>query len=272
VCAVVAFSASTVVFLAYAWWRTPDDFRLLRGRLRTVWLVNVMTAAAWLGFLYSLRHLEPAVVTTLYNGAGPLTVLAMGTGFYAQTRRTSGETAAYVGLAAALVGLAVIVLAGQSGLPSGSAIVQASAIAGAGLGGVAITVSYLYTRRLNDAGVSTEAGLGVSFFLTLVVAGGLELAIGTPEMRPAAGEMAWLTAVAFLLIVLPAMLVRIGVKRSSPLAANAFRTLGPVCVLAVQQFDGRLVFSGWTLACIIAFCVGSIAASIMRFWSERRAR
>ncbi len=272
--AVLAFASSTAVFLGYAAWRTPGDFACLRRHLPTVLTVNAATAAAWLAFLYALRHLEPAVVATLYNGAGPLTAIIAGRLGWttAIAKPAKAELLAYAGLTTALAGLAIVVLSNRSGLAQGDWPVQATALAAAALGGAAITVSYFHTRRLNDAGLSTEGGLGSSFVVALLAAAVLEAVQGTPERRPDIGDIAWLTALAFILIVLPALLVRIGVKRSSALAANVFRTLGPVCVFAVQQADRRLQFSGATLACIVAFCACSIAASVLRFWSERKTR
>lgn len=269
--AILAFGASSILFLGIAAVRYPRDFPLLAAFPGKVLWINVSTAAAWLGFLYALRHLEPAVVATLYNGAGPVTIIliALFGGTNKQDRLSLGEVTAYAGLAAALAGLMVVVMLDASGLSGGDPWVQASALAGAFIGGVFITASYLTTRQINDAGVSTEGALGASFLLTLLIAAALEFSIGDPAMRPEIGNGVWLTVVAFILIVFPALLVRIGVKRSSPLAANVFRTLGPVCVFAVQQVDGRLHFSGATLACVIAFCVCSIIASGLRFWGER---
>ena len=272
--AVLSFGVSTAVFLRIAAVRYPRDFRLLAAYAGKVAWINVSTAAAWLGFLYALRHLEPAVVATLYNGAGPLTILAI-----AAAGKVPGaakpvrlELLAYAGLAAALAGLALIVLMDRSGLTGGEPWVQVSALAGAFFGGVFITASYLTTRQINDAGVSTEGALGVSFLLTLLIAAVLECGDGSAAMRPGLADGVWLTGVSFVLIVLPALLVRIGVKRSSPLAANVFRTLGPVCVFAVQQVDGRLSFSGATLLCVLMFFVCSIAASALRFWGERNGK
>ena len=73
---------------------------------------------------------------------------------------------------------------------------------------------------------------------------------------------------AFALLVIPSFLVQLGVSRTTPLTANVLRALGPVCVFAVQQLDGRLTFSGGTLVCIVLFCFFAITASMLRGWSE----
>jgi F0F1-type ATP synthase assembly protein I len=46
------------------------------------------------------------------------------------------------------------------------------------------------------------------------------------------------------------------------------RSLGPIFVFAVQQLDGRIRFSGGTLACILAFICFAVLTSLLRGWAE----
>jgi hypothetical protein len=80
-----------------------------------------------------------------------------------------------------------------------------------------------------------------------------------------------LALTAFALITIPSFTLQLGIARSSPLAVNVMRSLGPVSVFAVQRFDGRLRFSGATLICIIGFCIFAIGASVLRAWTELNA-
>jgi hypothetical protein len=75
--AALAFGTSTLCLSGLALLRQPKDFeRLVRSPLMFAAL-NATTAVAWLSFFFGLKYLEPAVVATLYNGLGPLTVLAL---------------------------------------------------------------------------------------------------------------------------------------------------------------------------------------------------
>jgi hypothetical protein len=58
--------------------RQPKDFSKLATSPAMFVGLNVLTAVAWLSFFFGLKWLEPAVVPTLYNGIGPLTVLVLG--------------------------------------------------------------------------------------------------------------------------------------------------------------------------------------------------
>ncbi len=133
-----------------------------------------------------------------------------------------------------------------------------------------ITLGHLISRWFNDAGVHTDAVLGTRFLLTLGAAAVLEIVWGASSTRPALGALPFFAVAAFLLIVTPSLLVQIGVSRSSPLAVNVFRALGPVFVFAFQQFDGRLRFSGAILSCIVSFCLCAVGVSVFRGWREAR--
>ncbi len=271
--AVLAFGLSCIVFLLAALWRSPKDLARLAGAPGALLMLNVTTAIAWLGFLFGLRHLEPAVVATFYNGIGPLVALgAAACGWTADHRRASvGELLCYGGLAPTLGALAALVLTGHSGMATDNLYVQAIALAAVAIAGAMITISYIVTLWFADAGVGSDAVMAARFPLTLILAIILELAVGTAAMRPAPDAVAVFACAAFVLIVLPSFLVQLGVSRTTPLTANVLRALGPVCVFAVQQFDGRLTFSGATLACIASFCFFAIAASSLRAWSETRS-
>lgn len=113
--------------------------------------------------------------------------------------------------------------------------------------------------------------MGTRFLLTLGAAGALELMLGTPSTRPSIDALPFLAAMAFFLVTVPSFMLQLGIARTSPLAVNVFRALAPVFVFLVQQLGGRLRFSGPTLGCIVAFCVCSILASLLRGWNEVRS-
>ena len=77
VVAILAFGASTAVFGAWAWQRRPEEVRALIGNTKLFLALNATTAAAWMGYFFALKHLEPAIVNTLYTGVGSIAVLAL---------------------------------------------------------------------------------------------------------------------------------------------------------------------------------------------------
>lgn len=271
--AALAFGASTLCFSGLALLRQPKDFSKLATSPAMFATLNVLTAVAWLSFFFGLKWLEPAVVATLYNGIGPLTVLVLG-GFgwiEAKGRPSIAEWLCYVGLAGVLTALAFVVLSNRSGVTESSPFMQGAALLAVAVGGVTITISHLIARWFNDRGVGSDAVTGTRFLLTFCLSAAIEAAIGHAMTRPPLAAVPLLTLTAFALVTIPSFTLQLGIARASPLAVNIMRSLGPVSVFAVQQLDGRLKFSGATLLCIAGFCIFAIAASVLRAWSEVRA-
>jgi drug/metabolite transporter (DMT)-like permease len=268
--AALTFGASTLCFSGLALLRQPKDFSKLGTSPAMFAALNVTTAVAWLSFFFGLKCLEPAVVATLYNGIGPLTALVLGGlgWIQAKGKPSIGERLCYVGLAGVLAALVFVVLTDRSGIIESNPFTQGAALLAVAVGGVTITISHLFARWFNDRGVGSDAVMGTRFLLTLCVSAAIEATIGQAMTRPPLAAVPLLTLTAFAVVTIPSFMLQLGIARASPLAVNIMRSLGPVSVFAVQQFDGRSKFSGATLLCIVGFCIFAIAASVLRAWSE----
>ena len=247
--AALAFGTSSLCFSGLALLRRPTDFKRLAKSPLMFAALNVTTAMAWLSFFFGLKHLEPAVVATLYNGIGPLIVLALSSFGWmrAKGRPSISEWLCYVGLAGVLMALVFVVMTNRSGLSVANFLTEGGALLAVAVGGATITISHMIARWFNDQGVGSDAVMGTRFLLTLSVATLIEGAIGQATMRPPLAAAPLLALTAFAVITIPSFMLQLGVARASPLAVNVMRSLGPVSVFAVQQFDGRLRFSGATL-------------------------
>lgn len=270
--AVLAFGTSTVCFSAVALLRRPREVAKLVASAPAFAALNVSTAAAWLSFFYALRHLEPAVVATLYNGVGPLTVLALQASGWttARGKQPVSEWLCYTGTAGTLAALVFVVLSNRSGLTASNLVIEGSALVAVIFGGAMIAISHLIARWFNDAGVGSDAVMGTRFLLALLAAGIAEALLGTTAARPSASSVPFLAVAAFALTIVPSFILQLGISRTSPLTVNVFRALGPVFVFLVQQLDGRLRFSGATLICIVTFCIFAIGAGILRGRDEAK--
>jgi drug/metabolite transporter (DMT)-like permease len=266
----LAFGACSIVFVALTLYRRGGDIKILARHPIAFLALNATTAIAWLSFFFGLKFLEPAVVATLYNGIGPITVLVIEALGWTATRARPAvlEWLCYGGIAGALAALAAVVLSNRSGLATSDLAVQSAALFAVVLGDAMITISHMIARWFNDKGASSNAVTGTRFLITLAAAIGFEVAIGPPLSPSTAQGLLLLTGTAFALIVIPAYVIQLGIARASPLAVNVIRALGPVSVFAFQQIDGRLQFSGPTLICVTAFCVSAIGASLFRAWNE----
>jgi hypothetical protein len=270
----VAFTLSTLVFGAITAIRTPAQINILRGQIPTVLAMNATTALAWSCYFFALAHLEPSIVNTVHSGMGPLIVMALaacGVSLAKPGMIGRGELWSYGGIALATVALWWVVLSGRSGLPAGEETTSLLALALLTVSGCSITVSLLYSKRLHDHGVSAGAVTAVRYLLLIVLAGCVEACKGRMAGIGSLVDLATLSAASTALIVLPLFALQVGVALTAPLTAHIIRALGPVCVFALQQIDGRLVYSTPTLICIIAYCAAAIAGNLAHGWRNDRA-
>ncbi len=266
----LAFVPSTAFFAALSWWRTPQDWKRIGTQAHTILAMNVTTGLAWTSYFFGLTHLEPAAVNTLHSGIGPLTVIALGlAGFSLAGKVAMGrlEAACQIGVALTLVAIWFVVIAGWSGLGSAGAYAW-PALALLVLSGASITVSHLYSRRMAEAGFGADTITAVRYGFIMIGAAIALFWKGKPTGVEGFIDGAILGLAAALLIALPLYILQIGVARTPQLTAHVIRSLGPVFVFALEQFDGRLALSWPILILIVIYSILVIAANAMRGWSS----
>ncbi len=267
----VAFTLSTLVFGTVTTIRTPAQINILRRHVPTVLAMNATTALAWSCYFFALTRLEPSIVNTVHSGMGPLTVIALaacGVRLAKPSAIGRGELWSYGGIALAIVALWWVVLSGRSGLPASDGATSLLALVLLTVSGSSITISLLYSKRLHDRGASAEAVTGVRYLLLIVLAGCVVAFKGRVAGIADLGELATLSATSGMLIVLPLFALQVGIALTAPLTAHVIRALGPVCVFALQQIDGRLVYSTPTLICIMVYSAAAIAGNLARGWRD----
>ena len=264
--AMVAFCLCTLVFLPTAFMHSRDSLAVLRRRPRDLFWVNVSSAMAWLAFLHALRLIEPSLVQILYSGIGPLSVVWIDrhlSGASPAVPLTRAERPIYLGLLASLVFAAVVALCGLSGAGAQPVGVIVLGVILAASGGIAISVSTMLCRQLNDAGVTPSALLSLRYPATALSAA--VLASLSPSGLPAA--LSWVdavVAVASLLIIVPSYVNQVGISLASPLTVRVVLATGPVLIFLVQLIEGRLSASSYSLTAAILYAVVAISAGLAR--------
>lgn len=269
----VAFTLSTLVFGVITAIRAPAQFQMLRDQIPTVLAMNATTALAWCCYFFALTHLEPSIVNTVHSGMGPLTVLALaacGVRLAKPGAIVRGETWSYAGIALAIAALWWVVLSGRSGLPASDGTTSLLALALLTVSGSSITLSLLYSKRLHDHGVNAEAVTAVRYLLLIAFAACVEAFKGGLQGIDNLGDLATLSAASTALIVLPLFALQVGIALTAPLTAHVVRSLGPLCVFALEQIDGRLAYSMPTLICVIAYSAAAIASNVAHGWRDDR--
>jgi drug/metabolite transporter (DMT)-like permease len=265
----LAFLCSTVLFTTIPLIRDPGSFGKLRGYGRTVLMMNLTTALAWSCYFFGLTQLEPSVVNTIHSGMAPLTVVVLAAfGFRLAKTDDVGrwEAIGYAAIALSLVALCWVVLSGRSGLAGSAGTREWLGLGALLISGASITLSLLYSKRLQDHGVSSAVVTSVRYLALIAIAAAVLLYKGRLAGIHSLGEAATLSLLATILIVLPLYAFQVGIGLTAPLTANVLRSLGPVFVFALQPFDGRLSHSTPTLLCILAYSAAAIASNVAHQW------
>src|SRR6516164_8218181 len=256
----LAFSWSTVIFVATTLIRAPSDFARLRA-----------TAVAWTSFFFALTHLDPAICNTIHSAMGPLTVVVLGArGVTLAKPGAIGriEYAGYAGIAVSVAGLWWVVLGGYSGLALTNLAASMAGLALLSVSGISITISLLYCKRLQDRGIGADAVTAARYLLLILFAGTVVLWHGNFSGVDTPRQFTLLSAATTVFIVLPLYAYQLGIGRTTPLTAQVIRALGPVFVFAMEQFDGRLHYSLPTLVCILVYSASIIVSNIAHGWAD----
>jgi hypothetical protein len=148
----------------------PGPVRTLRTHPAGVLAINISTVLTWIPLLYALKFLEPAVVNAVSLAIGPAVtalaspVLRRGTCVLGAESRVSAAVLAVIvvlcwGSAAGLTSI------GHVGLGRATAGLAATLLSGLGSAG-----TFIYAKRLSEAGVSPASALSSRFYLTTGVA------------------------------------------------------------------------------------------------------
>jgi drug/metabolite transporter (DMT)-like permease len=264
----------TIYFAAVVTLRQPGQWTRLRRHWRDALWVNLATAAAWLSFFHSLQSIEPSIAGTLYVGVGPFAVIflrAMRIHISAPAPVGAAEKWLNGGILISLLLLAGVEFAGLSGLkaPGAGAAESLLNLALAFLGGVFLSLYNLVCKRMNENGVSPEAIISVRFVVIASVSGAVILAGAARETGPHSyGSLAFVSLILVLLIAAPNYLYQVGISRTPPLTTNVIRATGPMLVFIIQIFEGRVLYSRYTLACIALYSGFVVLSNLGRSWKE----
>ncbi len=264
--ATLAFGTSALVFGAVLLLFARHQIALLRAQWRLVLILNGTTALAWLSYFQALRMVEPAAVNLAFCGVAPAAVaLFARAGLSSAGEARAGITARLVhaALLALVVLLAAIVAGGLSGFARIDPLIGLGGVALAALAGFAITAETIFAKRMNVAGVSPVALVGVRFLLVTAIAVSMLAVVPAPYagLTPAA---LLLQAGVFLVILIgPIYLVQLGIALTSPLVCGVISCLGPVLTLALQSAGGGIALSWPMLALTGVYALLSVTAATL---------
>ncbi len=252
--AALSFTMVALFFLAFGAARggLRATLRPWRVSRNDVLAINFVTAVCWLGTLYALKYLEPAIVSVSVFTLELVFTLPLSPLLRPGTMVLRTEIAVAAG-ACALIGVlewrsftgnSAVGKIGTAAAAAGLVLIVVSALSG--------TCTVIWAKRLSEAGHGTRSILAVRFFAIVLVTWGILAVTGDPRFVAAIAPSAILAVVG---IGLPIYLFQVGVGHTEPITAELLSSLSPVFVFAFQFLDPRLSPSPVTLAVIVGVVV-----------------
>lgn len=246
-----SFSACAIFFLLRL--RTTEGRNALavdRASVMPLLIVNGTTAFNWVGYFFALKFIEPAIVSAIMGGVGPLFMI----GLERAIRHRVLPPTAYVAAVGILLGACSLVWASLSGLSGMENVSLSAAIIGlsaATLGGASQALNTLATKQLGERNWNADKIMAHRFYLLIV--GAFLLALTGPGLNVSTlSQVGGISISTIFGVIVPLWLLQRGILISEPFAVAALLSLAPILTYLFQGFDNRIAWSGVSLAgCIV---------------------
>jgi drug/metabolite transporter (DMT)-like permease len=216
--------------------------------------LNATTAAAWLALYIALALAEPAIVSAISGGVGPLAIYA----WERLTGRPRRSPREFAGCWGVLLGCGVLAwgsVAGLSGLGGHAAAAGWLGPLAAAAAGLFATSTMVWSKRLAVRGWRPATILAHRFYLLVAIAGAVALSHGHPVREiPSWQDVA---LVALPGIALPLYALQVGIRHCPSYIVVVVLGLSPLFTLLFQVFDRELHWSSATFAGVLLLVAGT---------------
>jgi drug/metabolite transporter (DMT)-like permease len=256
---------TTALFLAYELVRDPRGLWALvrRGRTELI-LTNVGALISTVGFMLSLRWLEPSSTKAIFSSVAPLLTLGMGGFFLSGKRVSSAQRWGAAGTAFSALLLAYGVLSGNSGVGSIAERGAWAGLAAATAGGFGFALNSIGMSRYNDAGWTISQSMAVRYWLAIAVG----IALWPEAGAPGQSDLGGLAFAVVIWVIIPVYLYQLGLRGAGALTGTLIVAVSPLMTWVFQPFDPRLSFSPLTAFALVLNASAAVWAS---YGATRRA-
>lgn len=231
--------------------------------------LNVVTMGNWVGYIFALKYLEPAITVAIIVGTGPIFVILLGRYLRPHGRIYRGEHGSAIGILFTLFLLTYLTHSGKTGIGTLPAIGFLIGIFGSITSGVAMAATTIYLKNLTEKGWKSFDIMMVRFFLLIFVSfllchqQSISLRLdGTPWTS--------IFVAAVTGTVIPLGLYVIAIRKVEPITAIILLATGPIFTLLFQFFDHRIVWSYHTLISILILISFVFWGSWVRVREDKR--
>lgn len=264
----LSFGLATLFFLLI---QVPQG-KGLGIKLRASWMdvvkINFTTALMWGAFLYALKWIQPAVVSSLNGAMGPISSLALGLWMIQGQKTFKSDYVAATGVLVSVAYMITMILAGRHADGSIEPTNIVLGLAASVVSGVVTALNNIYAKRLSKAGWSAGEVLAVRFGVLILISGAFTLGSSAAVDFGTVGFINFL-AVALLGMVLPIYILQLGIARSDVNVVALLIAVGPLLTLALQTWVGKVALSAASLVGILGVTLSVVLGIFLRLRRER---
>jgi drug/metabolite transporter (DMT)-like permease len=251
----LVFACAFGIFQTLALVLSRANYRVpLSQRGDLAWL-NLHTSGAWIGFFFSVKYLEPAIVSVVMVGLGPAIAVFASPLISRDQKLDAWEAVCATGILLSTILLTIISLEGKSAIGLTNGLNVALGLAAAAAGSGAMVGASMYSKRLSEAGAKPVSIMAHRFYILLplsVAAAFLLRPAG--EALPAMPPVEIIAGLSVLGVAIPLWLLQIGIQNLRPVEVIMIIATAPAFTFALQALDPRLSLNVAVLGCILFMC------------------
>ena len=228
-----------------------NTYNIPASNLKVAILLNFFSAGAWIGFFFSVKFLEPAIVSSLMVGVGPSLSVVASPFLYAEVPRYRWKLMTSLGILGGATYLIIIGLLGESSVAHLTLNNLCLGGSAAVLGSISMVGASIYSKHLSDLGASPASIMAHRFYILvplsilLAVMGGGNLAF--PRLEEVFG-------LSFFGVIIPLWCLQIGIRHLAPTEVMTIIAVAPAFTYLIQAFDPRLEMNFSVFWGVIVIC------------------
>jgi drug/metabolite transporter (DMT)-like permease len=226
------------------------------GGLPSIIALNFAAAFSWMGFFYSMKHIEPVVSAGIITALGPMLTIVFNWAIRKESP-TRPEVVASIGMAICILYMAFATTQGASGIAVQDKRDVILGLASAFGAGVSFAITTVCSKQLSDRGWVAARILAYRYFALLLITGLLTFSQEGARVVVVAHPGA-VALIAILGITVPLYCLQFGIQFSKPQAVSLTVAVGPAFTLLFEKLDTRIEWSWGTFAFVFALVALSI--------------
>ena len=241
----------------------PDTYNLIKKNIKSVVLVNITTVGSWVGFFVAVKYIEPAILSAIAKGVGPLVIIFISFWILKNYNVSKVKIISIFGIIISTAYLVYILLNTKN--ESSLLFTNFIGILMALLCGVSLSLNTIVTKGLNDNNFSVSNVMLVRFILLIILSGFL----ANIDVLVYTFKNSWLVILAIAVIgnLISLYFLQLGISKISPLSISYILVLAPIITLISQLFSGHIPFSigSWVgVSLIVIFSIVRILSGIKK--------